>query len=87
MYQVYSHDRIAFNGTWSFLIPGLSTCVEGDIRLSGGLSPREGMVEMCVDGRFVLLVQRGSSGWTERTTFVACRQLQLPPSSKQCLIY
>ena len=71
------------DGVWPSQFPDEIMCEFGDIRLSGGLSPSEGMVEVCVGGRFLLVVDRVSNAWTQPTSFVICRQLQLPPSGEQ----
>lgn len=84
MYISFNVVTELVDDVWLSHIPGLSTCNYGEIRLTGGLSPGEGMVEMCV-GRFFLVVDRGLNGWNQRTSFVICRQLQLPSSSEQYL--
>ena len=71
------HVMLFFYGCSS----GLYKCIEGDIRLSNGLSLEEGMVEMCVNGSFLLLVEYVS--WTYQNSFVTCRQLGLHSSGTQ----
>ena len=55
------------------------TCVDGNVRLIGGLVPTEGTVQMCVGGRWRELCY---SDWGYQEAFVVCRQLGLPVSGK-----
>ena len=56
----------------------VSDCTNGDIRLSGGLSSNEGIIELCIDG-----VWGGLCGdkFGPSNARVACRQLGLPEGS------
>ncbi len=50
--------------------PGLT---EGELRLSNGLIPQEGTVEVCVGGTW-----RGVCDWDYTDAYVACRQMGFP---------
>ncbi len=47
----------------------------GSVRLSGGLTPLEGYVEICLNGSWSRVC---SSSWDYKDSFVACRQLGYP---------
>ena len=49
-----------------------ATCSDGDLKLVGGDSEREGRLEVCFDQRWGTI---NADGWTETDTQVACRQL------------
>ena len=49
-------------------------CLEGDIRLVGGASPQEGVVEVCFDGIWNPICD---NLWSVEDAQVACRQLEL----------
>ena len=51
------------------LIPG---CTDGDVRLTGGSSGREGTVEVCSDKMWGLV---SGVGWGEENARVVCKQL------------
>ena len=53
-------------------IIGGSVCNDGDITLTGGQSPTEGIVEICFGGIWGSICD---NGWDERDARVACRQL------------
>ena len=57
----------------------IGTCVNGAIHLIGGLVPTEGIVQICVGGRWRELCY---SGWGYQEAFVVCRQLGLPATSE-----
>ena len=46
-----------------------------DIRLTGGLVPQQGNVEVCIDGSWSRVCSRD---WHYRNSFVVCRQLGYP---------
>ena len=48
------------------------TCDDGDLRLFGGESESEGLLEVCFSQRWGTI---NEDGWTTRDTQVACRQL------------
>ena len=62
----------------------LSTCTQGDIRLVGGVTLNEGLVEICYSGTWVSVCDYY---WNVQESTVVCRQLtgELDPS-KSCLI-
>ncbi len=51
--------------------------VSGSVRLTGGLVPQQGYVETCVDGIWTRVC---GESWSNRNSFVTCRQLNYPTS-------
>ena len=60
----------------------LSTCTQGDIRLVGGVSTNEGLVEICFSGTWVLVCDYN---WNVNESTVACRQLTGEPNPSKRL--
>ena len=56
-----------------------SPCVNGSVRLIGGLVPTEGAVQMCMGERWRGLCY---SSWGYQEAFVVCRQLGLPATGE-----
>ena len=46
-------------------------CYEGELRLTGGSSPTEGRVEVCIEGMWGTVCD---SSWAAKDAEVACRQ-------------
>ena len=53
------------------------SCSEGDVRLAGGLVENEGLVEICVNGRWSTICSSFiiSTYWGPEEARVTCRQL------------
>ena len=49
----------------------------GSVRLTGGLIPQQGHVEVCLNGSWSRVCH---SSWSQRDAAVACRQLNFPVS-------
>ena len=47
-------------------------CVDGDLRLVGGDSENEGVLQVCFNKRWGTI---NGDGWTDEDTQVACKQL------------
>ena len=63
---------------WAFVFHHAATsCIYGSVRLSGGLIPTEGRVEVCVNGRWSAVCHYN---WNYQDAFVVCRQLGYPAS-------
>ena len=52
-------------------------CTDG-VRLSGGISPMDGLVDVCVDGIYSSVSDNGTSRWSVAEASVVCRQLGFP---------
>ena len=53
-----------------------TTCVDGNIRLIGGFSDREGRIEICYRNQWGSVCDHN---WDDLDARVACRQLGFPP--------
>ena len=53
-------------------------CTAGDMRLTGGESSIEGVVEVCVDGTWTLV---GLDSWDDRDANVVCQNINNEKSS------
>ena len=62
-----------------------SPCINGSVRLIGGLVPTEGTVQMWVGGRWRELCY--SFSWSYEEAFVVCRQLGLPATGECVIIH
>jgi len=54
-------------------------CIDEDIRLVGGTSANEGIVELCYEEVWRTACD---ANWDRNSALVACRQLGLPTDSK-----
>ena len=54
-------------------------CINGDVRLTGGINYTEGTVEICVNGVWMLI---GGSLWDDIDATVVCKQLNLTTNCK-----
>lgn len=73
--QVYKHavDLCVLHNIYIFLFT--DNCTEGDMRLAGGETPREGRVEICLEGQWGTVCD---TFWGSPDAQVACRQLGFP---------
>ena len=53
----------------------VSACSDGDLRLTGGQTEKEGTVEVCLDNLWGLVAQ---SEWSTSDATVTCQQLGYP---------
>ncbi|XP_019851371.1 PREDICTED: scavenger receptor cysteine-rich domain superfamily protein-like isoform X2 [Amphimedon queenslandica] len=68
----------------SIVCPANSSCTSGSVRLTDGLIPTEGTVEVCNDGAWTSVCD---SNWGYQEAFVVCRQLGLPATDAQVVSY
>ena len=63
----------------------LFTCTHGDVRLVGGWTNNEGLVEVCLSGSWVSVCDHYN--WNVNESTVVCRQLtgELDPSKRLLL--
>ena len=57
-------------------------CTNGDIRLVGGPSSREGRVELCLNGMWGTICD---SFWNNQDAVVVCRQLGYSQTGENCI--
>ncbi len=57
-------------------------CKDGAIRLNDGIIEQEGRVEVCVNGVWGSICDKG---WGKADAHVACKQLGLSESGKCCI--
>ena len=62
----------------------LSTCTQGDIRLVGGVTLNDGLVEICYSGIWVLVCDHYN--WNMQESTVVCRQLSGEPNPSKRLL-
>lgn len=58
-------------------------CTVGSVRLTGGNSTVEGLVELCIDGEWSNVCDQG---WDAFDASVTCKQLNLPYTGICCLV-
>ena len=68
---------------WSLIISARSCFVDGDIRLRGGTTSREGRVEMCLGVWGTIC----DDGWSTSDARVVCRQLGYPTLGMSTIQY
>ena len=61
-----------------FTFTALSTCTHGDVRLVGGETLNEGLIEVCFNSSWVSVC--GSYNWNVNESTVVCRQLTGDPN-------
>ena len=64
----------SYNNVHDFMLTGTSSCEDGDVRLVGGETEREGRVEMCYNGVWGSVC---ASGWDEVAANLVCSELGL----------
>ena len=78
---------LLFSSVFFFLISFLavnSGCAEGGVRLTGGESEREGIVEVCHNQTWWTV---STTSWDIRDATVVCKHLHYPSNSKLTLKY
>ena len=76
--SIVQHDVVVICS--SYLFTAATTCTHGTVRLTGGLVPTEGRVEVCVGGRWSGVCD---NRWNYQDAFVVCRQLGYPATGTQ----
>ena len=59
----------------------IADCVDGDLRLVGGDSENDGVLQVCFNKRWGTV---NGDGWTNEDTQVACRQLGFNSAGSPC---
>ena len=79
-----TNNNCANFGMFIKYFTALFTCTRGDVRLVGGETSYEGIVEICFSGSWVSVCD---SRWNVNESTVVCRQLtgELDPSKKPLL--
>ena len=67
---------LAINNNYLF---AFSECTEGEVRLTNGSIPAEGNVELCFEGIWASVCDKG---WTKHDAQVVCNQLGYGPNRK-----
>ena len=62
------------------------SCTHGDIRLVGGETSYEGLVEICLSGTWMIVCGRLGSSWNVNESTVVCRQLTGEPNPSKRLL-
>ena len=70
---------IQLNITVCLILMTLGNCTNGDTRLQNGYNSTSGRVEVCVDGKWQTLCDKG---FDSSTASVICRSLGLHPDSE-----
>ena len=69
--------------THLFHVYFLVDCDDGEVRLVNGTVPSEGRVELCLEGRWTTVCDKG---WTVADAQVVCAQLGYGTDSQQYII-
>ena len=81
----YLHGLFPFSGFLNsdYIIADPSNlCVNGSVRLVGGETPNQGLVELCVDGEWGTLC--GDYYWNKAAASVVCNQLGYNNTNGRC---
>ena len=77
---LFDQGSIMFACGLCLLLSEPNNCTDGEIRLVGGVTSREGRVEICVEQIWGTVCD---NGWSITDARVACRQLGFPTIGKQ----
>ena len=67
------HSQVTFSMKFFYPVP--ENCTNGELRLRGGTTPREGRVEICINKIWGTIC---GTLWDNRDAQVVCRQLGFP---------